>query len=265
MHKELWKAIPDYEGQYEVSNNGRIRSIERFVQFNGTLSLVKGKPKKTRTDSYGYQVVSLSKNGKEKTMKVHRLVALAFIPNPENKPFIDHINCIRNDNRVENLRWVTFKENSNNNLTIKHLKNSQTQERIKRQIEALRKRNSKNAPIHIFQYTKEGEFVAEYDTIGDAHKALGRNVGIYYVLDKKNLSAGGYIWRTRKEDSPKYYGRNQNYKLRNILQLDKAGNVIAEYNNLKEASLCTGISIPHIVRSIRSINVGYKYKFKLKE
>lgn len=265
MSNELWKAIPGYEGNYEVSNIGKIRSVERFVQFHGTLSLVKGKPKKTRRDSYGYLVVTLSKNGKEKTMKVHRLVALAFIPNPDNKPLIDHINCIRDDNRVENLRWVTTKENSNNNLTIENLKKLQTPERIKNQIEARRKRGGKNAPVHIFQYTKEGEFVAEYDTIEDAHKALGRNVGIYYVVDKDNLSAGGYIWRTRKENKPIYYGRNQNYKLRNILQLDKEGNVIGEYDNLKEASLYTGISIPHIVRSIRSINRGYKYKFKLKE
>ena len=62
-------------------------------------------------DSTGYIVRALCKNGKMKTFKLHRLLAIAFIPNPENKPCIDHINGIRNDNRLENLRWVTYQEN----------------------------------------------------------------------------------------------------------------------------------------------------------
>ena len=61
----------------------------------------------------GYMTVHLRKNGKQKTFKVHRLLALAFIPNPENKPCVDHINGIKDDNRLENLRWVTYSENMN--------------------------------------------------------------------------------------------------------------------------------------------------------
>ena len=67
--------------------------------------------------SNGYRTVFLSKNKERKLKKIHRLIAEAFIPNPENKPCIDHINTIRHDNRIENLRWATYKENGNNEIT----------------------------------------------------------------------------------------------------------------------------------------------------
>ena len=68
---------------------------------------------KTSKDGKGYMKICLYKDGKRKTFKVHRLLAIAFIPNPQNKPFIDHINGIKHDNRLENLRWVTHQENMN--------------------------------------------------------------------------------------------------------------------------------------------------------
>lgn len=265
MQESIWKSIPNYEGLYEVSNDGQIRSVDRFVQFNGTSSLVKGKPKKVRLDTDGYAIVCLSKNGIQKTMKVHRLVAMAFIPNPENKPCIDHINTVRTDNRADNLRWVTNKENSNNRLTVKRIAQSQTPQVIRKRIETHRINGGQHSPIRVYQFTKDGDFVAEYDTIGDAHRAMGRIINLYHVLDKENLSAGGFIWRTQKDIKPIYRGRNQNYKFQNILQYDREGNLVAEYRSIYEASLHSGISIPHIVRSIRSISKGYKYTFKLKE
>ena len=112
MEEEIWKPIKDYEGLYEVSNLGRVKSLN----YRGT-----GKEKilKNTERSNGYLAIGLIKNGKTKMFRVHRLVAEAFIPNPENKPCVDHINTIRDDNRVENLRWVTYKENNNNQLTKK--------------------------------------------------------------------------------------------------------------------------------------------------
>ena len=112
MEEEIWKPIKGYEGLYEISNLGRVKSLN----YKGT-----GKEKilKNTENSKGYLMVCLTKNGKQKLFKIHRLVAEAFIPNPENKPCIDHINTIKNDNRVENLRWVTNEENNNNPLTKK--------------------------------------------------------------------------------------------------------------------------------------------------
>ena len=114
MEEEIWKSIKSYEGLYEISSLGRVKSLN----YRGT-----GKEKvlKNIEDRKGYLMVCLTKNGKQKHFKVHRLVAEAFIPNPEGKPCIDHINTIKNDNRVENLRWVTHEENSNNSLTKKKM------------------------------------------------------------------------------------------------------------------------------------------------
>ena len=115
MEEEIWKPIKDFEGYYEVSNIGRVRSLN--YKRTG-----KGKILKNIEDYKGYLEVVLTKNGKRKQFKVHRLVAEAFIPNPENKPCIDHINTVKSDNRVENLRWVTYKENSNNEKTLEKFK-----------------------------------------------------------------------------------------------------------------------------------------------
>lgn len=124
MENEDWKDVVGYNGLYKVSNKGRIKSLYRVImRSNGVRQTIKEKicKEKILIDG-GYYVVSLSKNKKGKWVKVHQLVAKAFIPNPENKKEIDHINTIKIDNRVENLQWATRKENANNPLT--RLKNS---------------------------------------------------------------------------------------------------------------------------------------------
>ena len=121
LKTEIWRPIKDYEGLYEVSSLGNVRSVDRYVMNGNRYRLLKGKPIKVFPDSKGYLRVRLCKNNKAKNYSVHRLVANAFIPNPNNLPCIDHINTIRDDNRVENLRWCTQKENSNNPLTREHL------------------------------------------------------------------------------------------------------------------------------------------------
>lgn len=119
--EEIWKDIQGYNGIYQVSNIGRVRSLDRYdIDKLDRKCFYKGQILKQYYDTGGYLKVNLYKNKKGKSYPVHKLVALAFIPNPENKPQIDHINTIRDDNRIENLRWVTPKENSNNPLTLQH-------------------------------------------------------------------------------------------------------------------------------------------------
>lgn len=124
MEEEIWVDIKGYEGLYQVSNQGRVRSLDREVKRKGNnIYISKGKIKKNTIGKKGYLYTGLTdKNGNKKNIFTHRLVAQAFIPNPENKPEIDHINGIRNDNRVENLRWVTKEENMNNPLTKENQK-----------------------------------------------------------------------------------------------------------------------------------------------
>ena len=117
MEEEIWVDICGYEGLYQVSNRGRVRSLDREIYKNNNVKQFSKSFILKFEKNKGYNYVHLFKNGVRKRMAVHRLVAEAFIPNPESKPVIDHINTIRDDNRVENLHWVTPKENMENPLT----------------------------------------------------------------------------------------------------------------------------------------------------
>jgi hypothetical protein len=109
---EIWKDIIGYEGIYQVSNLSRVKSVERLVdgRIVGFKTKIKEKILK-HNYSGGYYKVALFKDGLGNRIGVHRLVALAFIPNPENKPQVNHINSDKSDNSIGNLEWVTIREN----------------------------------------------------------------------------------------------------------------------------------------------------------
>ena len=105
-----WKDIKGYEGLYQISEYGAVKNLRVGTHYN--------KIQKQHITRNYYYVSLTDKNGKVSSFRTHRLVAIAFIPNPNNKPCIDHINSVRTDNRFENLRWCTCKENTNNPITI---------------------------------------------------------------------------------------------------------------------------------------------------
>jgi len=112
---EVWRPIDGFEN-YMISNFGRVKSLTRYEFFKNhtkvSRRIRKSKILRFSFDSDGYIHYGLSKNGKGNTRKLHRLIAIAFIPNPENKPCINHINGIKTDNRIENLEWCTVMENN---------------------------------------------------------------------------------------------------------------------------------------------------------
>lgn len=171
--EEIWKTIEDYPN-YMVSNMGRVKAINWHREG-------KEKEMKPYTTYKGYLRLRLTKDGKSKQFQIHRLVAEAFIPNPENKPYIDHINTDRTDNRVENLRWVTNKENCNNPISKQNYS----------------KGNKGKTSVPILQFTKDGEFVRKWNSMSDAEQELGIKSRLSKYCSNKygRKSAGGYIWR----------------------------------------------------------------------
>lgn len=199
--KEIWRPVVGYEGLYEVSNLGNVKSLSRpvFRSKNGYTKVSERIMSKILTKS-GYYRVPLSKDmAKTKIFFVHRLVAMAFILNPDNKPFIDHINGITTDNRLENLRWCTHKENCNFELAHKH----QSECKIGDKNPQFGKLGilSKDHKV-VLQYDINGNFLNKFYGISEASREMGIPIqNISKVCRGKRNSAGGYIWRFENGDT----------------------------------------------------------------
>ena len=178
---ELWKDIKGYEGVYQVSNLGRVKRVGRYKNQSGA-EWESGIILKPADNQKGYYFVNLSRDNKTAQKYVHRLVAEAFIPNPENKPTVNHINCDRSDNRAENLEWTTYREN--NNHSIKVMKDA-----------GKSKRNNRLSKI-VQQIDLQGNVIKEYPSGREAQRKTGIP-GIDKVCAgaKYRKTAGGYFWK----------------------------------------------------------------------
>lgn len=168
-----WKTIKEFEN-YEVSSNG---DIKRICSYDKNKHLRKEKILKPRINKCGYLYVILTNNEIRKTLTVHRLIAKAFIPNPENKPQVNHINGIKTDNRIENLEWVTNQENV-----------------LKRYEIGIVGNNYKS----VSQYDKNNRLIRIYKNSYEAEKETGINrgqIGACCRKVPKYKTAGGYIWQ----------------------------------------------------------------------
>lgn len=154
--KEVFKDIAGYEGLYQVSNLGRVKRVEN-KRCDGH-HILKEKILKNEIKKTKYVYVHLCKNGKVKGFRVHRLVAETFIPNPENKSQVNHINCDKTDNRVENLEWCTASENQ--------------QHCVDNGLRVMKKGKECTSSKPILQYDLDGNFVREWDCIADAEREL---------------------------------------------------------------------------------------------
>lgn len=251
MEQEIWKPVKGFEGYYEISSKGRIVSVERFEKRGSNVVHIKQHFKKPRINNDGYYTVNLYKNGTYKTLRVHRLMAEAFIPNPENKPCIDHKDTNRTNNTIcfnedgsineekTNIRWVTHHENTQNPLTLQKIKDACTKEEVERQRQV---RIENGSYRRVFQYTKDGIFVAEYETMKDASRACGiPDTNICKAVDIPTKSVGGYMWVSRKRDDVRWIRKTQD-GTKQVQLINNDGVVIKEWATITDASKELGLN-----------------------
>lgn len=167
MDMELWKEIKEYEGLYKISNYGRVKNIKTgrilLPSFNGE-----------------YKTIGLCKNKKRNYMVIHRLIAMAFIPNPNNLPYVNHKDENKLNNDINNLEWCTHTYN----LTYGNAQKRRVSTRV----------------IPVVQKTKSGEIIKIYKSRIEAEKETGiAHESISMCCNGKLKSAGGYIWENTKE------------------------------------------------------------------
>lgn len=181
MEKEIWKSVEGYKGLYEVSNFGRVRSLDRMViNSDGVKRLWKGeirKPYKDARENKGYLRVGLHKDGIIKKFAIHRLVAKAFLQNPYNLPQVNHKDENKANNCVSNLEWCDGKYNKNYGTAI--------QRRVEKQSKTVLQLD-----------INTGRVISEYSSVAKAERQLNiDHSSISMCCNRKRKTAGGYKWK----------------------------------------------------------------------
>ena len=178
MTEEMWKDIKGFEGQYQISSEGRVKSLARkIIDKAGHTHTIKECFMKTTPDKDGYKIIGLRDgSGSQKKFRLHRLVCEAFHPNPDNKPQVNHIDEDKSNNKASNLEWSTAKENCNHGT-----------------------RNARGAKANskpVAQYALDGKLIRIYESASEAGKQTGvdhRSIG--GVALGKRKTAGNCIWK----------------------------------------------------------------------
>lgn len=170
MTDEVWADIPNYEGLYQVSNIGRVKSLPRGKQwpYRQTHNNIRVPHLKN-----GYLAVNLSKNNKVKWISIHRLVAIAFIPNPQNFPCVNHKDENKLNNNVDNLEWCTYKYNVNYGTGRERQRKSRSDnpyDYISRKIVGIK--NSRA----VRQLSPTGELISTYRSLAEASEQTGVHI-----------------------------------------------------------------------------------------
>lgn len=247
--KEIWAWIDGYEGQYMVSTFGRVISIERIRGNHSKKQNVRKKIKKLSDNGHGYKFVNLWKDNKEEKKYIHRLVAMAFIPNPENLPQINHKDEDKSNNRIDNLEWCNQKYNINYGTFRTRSKSTML-------------RNGNNRGIDV--YDMNGKFIKTYVFSNEVCKEYGINRRVLYdVCNGITRSVKGHRFVFEGEKLRPYHN---GVKIKHIVhKVDLNGNIVAQYNSFHDADslngFCRGTMRNNFIKNNGEfIKNGYKYK-----
>lgn len=254
MPNEEWRDIKGFENHYQVSNLGRVKSLERIVKYKGYNNLVNKVIEYQKTFKQkilkqeivrGYLKIQLSNHSKYTKFQVHRLVALTFIGNPNNYPQVNHIDGDTKNNNIKNLEFCTAKQNVNHAI----------------------KMGLSNHNKAVNKYNINGKYLDTYESIKDVferHNKGNRNVETKVFTSDDSKPLFGYLWRLESEEYPK--GKNIkpyiNKKL--IIQFDKQGNKIKEWNNVYDIAKeynCSHHTIFNVLYGNRKTAKGYIWRY----
>ena len=233
----MWKKIiiDNQETNYSVSSLGEVRNDQRE------------KILKQATQG-GYKFVTLSINNRAKRLRVHRLVAEAFISNIEKKPYVNHKDGDRSNNKVENLEWVTPAENTQHAVQTGLLKSSRS--------------------VKVVQYSLNGERIKEFESQTEAANALGiQQAKISDVCNGKRQTTGGFQWRYASDNIKKLPSVEVTNTKKKVLQIDKFANqVLNIYSSIAEAARAvngTASAISRVCSGTAGTHTHKGFKWKI--
>lgn len=243
LPNEEWRDAPYGEGFYMVSNYGRIKSVNRVSVY--TNNPRPDKILKQKKHKRGYKMISLYVNGKCLYKTVHRLVALAFIPNQENKRTINHKNGIKWDNRVENLEWATDSENGIHSFRF-----------LNREVKPCmlgKFGKDHNKSKAVLQYDLNGVFISEYGSQSEAQRLTSVPSGqISAACRFKNghNQEGGFFWLFKGSDI--VFIKNPKARSKPIVCLKQNGDIVKRYSSVSEAALEIKIDRSYLAKLCRN-------------
>ena len=231
----MWKEIPNTDGLYLISEDGKVFS----TRSNRIL--------KNQQLGNGYWRIELNIDGKYERRFIHRLVAEAFIPNPNNYPCVNHKDENPSNNHVSNLEWCTHKYNMNYGTRTARMNAHRV----------IPKGADNPQSIRVYQFSLDGEFLAEYGSCGEAGRETGlRSSSIARAVNGSRKQYAGYYWSDKKEFEYSNV-RDQRFKKGAILKCDMEGNVLKQYNSSLQLK-SDGYNQIHVNRVCRGERKSYK-------
>lgn len=255
--EEIWKDIKDYEGYYQVSNLGRVKSLDRYIATVGNPSgkrLIRGKilnPSKRvmSNGEDGYYSVTLYKRGIGALFNVHRLVAETFIPNPNNLPCVNHKDENKHNNMSDNLEWCTIEYNNKYGTA--------------------RERSGEKTRKEVIKFDLDGNILKVYKSLESAakeEKVSKGNLANVCVNRNGKKTLHGYVFMYKDDYNENGFVGYENTKTKKVNQYDLDGNLLNTFESVRQAYASTGRTTKNGAANITAVcrdrqNSAYGYKW----